>query len=172
MAADDYYIPNSQKWNSVKLHNKFVNGKYDKRHWTDYGNLTDAELDALRDFIDGILRKRDLVGCNKASWTDGKNHEIHAESVAPYKEWAAWHYHCGPTYGGKLVQPTEWWLPQNDHGRTSPEIVHYSKKQVQQPPGARTITIVAFSRNHVPFPPVDSDRSPIGERLRSLTDSQ
>lgn len=170
MSADDH-IPPSNRWNRVLLHNKFVNGLRDTPQWTDWARLSDAELAAIQKFIFAVLNKQDLEGSNKPSWLAGTLHKIDDPKVQVYKEWAAWHYHCGPTYRGRGAEPTEWWLHANAQGRQSPEIIHYSRKQVAQPPGQLALTIVAFSREHKPFPDGNDYRNPLGERLRTLTDS-
>ena len=169
--SDDSYIPASNRWNRVMLHQLFVDGPRNTDQWTDWANLTDDELAAVQRFIHSILHKQDLAGSNKPSHTTGTLHAINDPKVAVYKDFGAWHYHCGPRYGRKGHVPTEWWLPANAQGDQSTEVIHYSRKQVNQPAGKFAITIVSFSRQHVPFPDGNDYRNPMGERLRTLGNS-
>lgn len=84
-----------------------------------------------------------------------------------YSEYAAWHCHCGPKWTAIGVQPTDWNLTANFHGRQSSEVIHYSIKAVQPAP-ERAVTIVGFSREHVPFPQPHDRGNPLIARLMDL----
>lgn len=175
MTAPAYsHIPRECRYDAVYVHKAFRSGASKGGMWADMPHMTQDELLALAKFIHGILKRQDLEGSNKASFLAGTNHEIRgaeAQKIQPYKDWAAWHYHCGPGYGDAGVEPTEWCLFANMKGRQSPEVIHYSKKKVQPPP-EREITIIGFSRTHVPFPEPLEPGNPLMSRLKSLGTSE
>jgi hypothetical protein len=165
-------IPESQQWNGVKLHLDFKNGANNRKMWADLKHLSAAELEAIAAFVSAILNQDDLLGSNKPSFTTAEMKPTHDAARTTYQEGAAWHYHCGLEYSDEGHLTTEWWLPANDHGHKSKAIVHYSKKQTHGQIGLRAITIIAFGRDHMPFPDAEERGHPIGPRLRSVDNSE
>lgn len=157
-------------YKTVRLHKQFLNFANSSDFVVDHKKMTLEEKEALYKWVSDFLSKVDHVGSNKPSWLcwgqgfdDG--------SRADYEKSNAWHYHCGPTYNitSNEHESTEWWLPENHLGRESTQAVHYSIAKVVDVP--RGITVVGFSRNHIPFLGSSNPSNPLTGRLKTLPNS-
>jgi hypothetical protein len=158
------------EYDAIFLHNDFQNGVSNSPFSVDLLQLKPAELEALYEWMDNILNKKEHRGKNKPSF------QIHRTNRSPgrlpncYLAMGAWHYHSGPTYQ-KWNDPkifTEWNLPHNDNGQASNEIIHYSCKQIHGP-SLVSITVFGFSRVHDYFQPGDEFNNPYRAKSLQLT---
>ncbi len=133
----------------------FVSGQNNIPFAVDGQNLTQEELRCIKKFEDDLYNDVPLLGKNKPSWVNDNYEKIPGSDN--YKDANYWHYHCGPTwrvgtYKGHTVD-----LAFNPGGMRSNECIHYAKTSDD------TITIVGYSRLHIPFPPSDYGDNPLFE---------
>ena len=157
-------------YKTVRLHKQFFCLNNSSDFVVDHKNLSAEEKEALYKWVYDFLNRVDHEGSNKPSWQCW-GQEFDDGSQAGYKKHNAWHYHCGPSYNLSKVAHvvTDWWLPLNHTGRESPEVVHYSISKVEGKPLG--ITVVGFSRNHVPFLSSTAPANPLMARLGTLSNS-
>ncbi|PTO72792.1 hypothetical protein [Vibrio splendidus] len=128
----------------VNLADAFTTGDLDSYNFKDLNYLSDGQEKALSEFIDSVEAGDPLTGKNKPSWLNDDLEEIPHTST--YQDLNYWHYHCGPNYSDAKVKNLTFDLSLNLDGVTSAEVIHYAKED------DGSITIVAFSPEHVPFP--------------------
>ena len=159
-----------KKFDSVRFHKGFLNGEHQSAFAVDEKHLSDAEREALLLFIHYVVNSKEHDGSNKQS---GKafGHEFDDKKTQRlYREQNAWHYHCGPSYNLQAdYQPTDWYLPENNLGKESPEVIHYSLKQLAL--GTKPVSIMGFSRNHIPFLSSSDPNNPLRTRFSTPNES-
>lgn len=129
------------------LADDFSQGSVNTPEFVDLPYMKQEHVVALRNFIVQVAKGQPLVGKNKPSWLGDNLQDLpHTQS---YKANNYWHYHCGPSYSNASVKSMTYNLNMNLEGLTSPEVIHYEKKE------DGSIVIVGFSPNHIPFPPSD-----------------
>ncbi|WP_343289606.1 hypothetical protein AAIA71_09430 [Vibrio harveyi] len=128
----------------VNLAEAFTTGNLDSYNFKDLNYLSDDQEGALALFIDSVEAGSPLTGKNKPSWLNDDLEEIPHTST--YQALNYWHYHCGPSYRDTKVKNLTFNLTLNLDGVTSSEVIHYIKEE------DGSITVVAFSPEHVPFP--------------------
>ena len=131
----------------VNLADAFTIGDLDSYNFKDLNYLSDKQEGALALFIDSVEAGNPLTGKNKPSWLNDALEELPYTST--YQVLNYWHYHCGPSYSNTKVKNLTFDLALNLDGVTSSEVIHYTKEN------DGSITIVAFSPEHIPFPPSD-----------------
>ncbi|EHB5526839.1 hypothetical protein JX085_000929 [Vibrio cholerae] len=136
----------------VNLADAFTTGDLDSYNFKDLNYLSDEQEKALASFIDSVEAGNPLVGKNKPSWLN--DDLVVLPYTSSYQELNYWHYHCGPSYSGTKVKNLTFDLALNLDGMTSAEVIHYTKEE------DGSITIVAFSPEHVPFPSSDDPMQP------------
>ncbi len=143
---------------TIQCHKDFFSGSRDSQFHVDIPKLTADEYARLEAFIDFVLDAEDLSGRNKPSYTDENGKPIY--SAILYSHTNAWHYHSGPysRIHGTVKTPPH--LPENLKGASSAEIVHYIKDESN-----KTIILIGYSREHIPFPKSDSRSNPLRTRL-------
>lgn len=127
----------------VNVSSLFINGHLNSEFFVDIPYLTQTEKILLRDFIIDVSHARPLKGKNKTSWQNNQGREI--PNTALYKQGNCWHYHCGP-YQQDTPKCYTVNLDWNVDGLTSSAVLHYQKISEQE------IFILAYSRQHIPFP--------------------
>lgn len=132
---------------AVTLDEAFTTGELNSTEFKDLNYLSDDEMEALALFIDNVETGKGLVGKNKPSWLDDNLDEL--PHTSSYKDLNYWHYHSGPDYSGSAAKSLTYDLKLNLNGITSSEVIHYIKDSHD------SITIVAFTPEHTPFPRSD-----------------
>ncbi|MCP1438021.1 hypothetical protein J3D56_001457 [Erwinia persicina] len=134
------------------LSDEFNPGSLDEPFSTDWIYLTPDEQRTIARFAIDIGEGRALKGKNKPSWVND-NYEKIAGSDG-YEEQNYWHYHCGPTWYEETFKGLTVDLRFNPNGMASDECIHYIKKSDTQ------ITIIGYSRRHIPFLASDWGENP------------
>lgn len=138
---------------TATLSDAFLNGTSNIEFITDWQFLTLEEQTVIAEFMHDIGNGYALRGKNKPSWVDDDHDTI--PGTEGYEAENYWHYHCGPSWYPGIFRGQTLDLKFNPGGMHSDECIHYAKTSEQ------TITIVGYSRKHIPFLKSDNKRNPL-----------
>ncbi|WP_225182172.1 hypothetical protein [Pectobacterium aroidearum] len=114
--------------------------------------LTEEERLTIAEFMKDLGEGKPLRGKNKPSWVNDDHEDIPGSEA--YKDLNYWHYHCGTTWNEATFKGMTIDLKFNPNGMHSNECIHYIKESDSK------ITIVGYSREHVPFLSPNDKRNP------------
>ncbi|WP_210506806.1 hypothetical protein [Pantoea ananatis] len=134
------------------LSDEFNPGFLDKQFSTDWIHLTPDEKKVIAQFAVDLGEGKALKGKNKPSWVDDNFEKISGSDG--YEQENYWHYHCGPTWYESTFKGMTVDLKFNPNGMASDQCIHYIKNSDDK------ITIVGYSRQHIPFLPSDWGDNP------------
>lgn len=153
----------------IHIHVKFANGSLDGPFLVDFLKMDDSEDDALAAWLSDLSQGNMHPGRNKPSWLC---HQDGSPKTGTYFKNNIWHYHCGPAFiPNASAIPTAACLPHNENGLTSGACIHYSKLATPMLAERREITVLGFSRDHVPFLRDDDRSNPLRSRASKVGDS-
>jgi hypothetical protein len=130
--------------------------------FVDYPAMTKTEKLILVKWIHNILEENDHEGSNKESWLIIKYGNTRlAPTADTYRTNQLWHYHFGNDYTSNGGVMTLWDLPSNDDGGKSAAVIHYKKM-------AGNVLVIAFAREHLPFPKISDHGNKLRSRLHKI----
>lgn len=137
---------------TATLSDEFLLGEYETNFATDWPFLNPKEQKVIAEFIYAVGNSEPLKGKNKPSWVDDNYEKI--TGTDGYEEGCYWHYHCGPGWRPSTFKGLTIDLKFNPNGMHSDECIHYIKHNES------SITIVGYSRKHIPYLLSDYGNSP------------
>lgn len=137
---------------TATLSDSFLLGQYDTEFATDWPFLDADEQQTIAQFMHDVGNDFALRGKNKPSWVNDDHEKI--PGTDDYERQKYWHYHCGPSWYQSTFRGQTLNLKFNPNGMHSLECIHYVRESDDR------ITIVGYSKNHIPFLTSDDPRNP------------